>query len=100
MEEHYPKGIELPPLPETVTEYAPETDILLIYWDAELAASKPVAQGLTVFYDADGAVSGFKLESAMTRLKPLVDAVQAKNERVIWLVRPAYFTPERSSPLQ
>ena len=98
MEEHYPKGIELPPLPEVVTEYAPETDILLIYWDAELAASKPVAQGLTVFYDADGAVSGFKLESAMTRLKPLVDAVQAKLKGQV--VRPAYFTPERSSPLQ
>lgn len=98
MEEHYPKGIELPPLPEVVTEYAPETDILLIYWDAELTTSKPVAQGLTVFYDADGAVSGFRLESAMTRLKPLVDAVQAKLKGQV--VRPAYFTPERSSPLK
>ena len=78
MEEHYPQGIELPPLPEVVTEYETETDILLIYWDGELTTSKPVAQGVTVFYDADGAVSGFRLESAMTLLKPLVDAVQAK----------------------
>ena len=78
MEEHYPKGIELPPLPEVVAEYAPETDILLIRWDAELATSKPVARGVTVFYDAAGAVAGFRLESAMTLLKPLVDAVRDK----------------------
>ena len=98
MEEHYPKGIELPPLPEVVTEYAPDTDILLIYWDGELATSKPVAQGVTVFYDADSAVSGFRLEAAMTLLKPLVDAVQAKLKGQV--VRPAYFTPERSSSLK
>lgn len=78
MEEHYPKGIELPPLPEVVTEYSTETDILLIRWDAELATSKPVAKGVTVFYDAAGAVAGFRLESAMTLLKPLADAVRAK----------------------
>lgn len=79
MEEHYPpKGIELPPLPEVVTEYSTETDILLIYWDAELATSKPVAKGVTVFYDAAGEVAGFRLESAMTLLKPLVDAVQSQ----------------------
>ena len=78
MGEHYPKGIELPPLPEVVDEYAPETDTLLIHWGGELATSKPVARGLTVFFDAAGEVSGFRLESAMTLLEPLVAAVKAK----------------------
>ena len=78
MEEHYPKGIELPPLPEVVEEYAPETDTLLIHWGGDWATSKPVARGLTVFFDAAGEVSGFRLESAMTLLEPLVAAVRAK----------------------
>lgn len=72
------QGIELPPLPAVVEEYRRETDTLIIHFGAELASRKPVARGLTVFYDAEGQVAGFRLQPARTCLQPLAAAVQAK----------------------
>ena len=69
---------ELPPLPAVVEEYRRETDTLIIHFGSELASRKPVARGLTVFYDAAGQVSGFQLQPARTRLQPLAAAVRAK----------------------
>lgn len=73
------QGVELPPLPAVVEEYHRETDTLIIHFGAELASGKAVARGLAVFYDADGKVSGFRLQPALVRLKPLADAVRAKS---------------------
>ena len=76
--EPWRQGIELPPLPAVVEEYCRETDTLIIPFGAELASRKPVARGLTVFYDAAGQVSGFRLQPARTCLQPLAAAVRAK----------------------
>ena len=73
------QGIELPPLPAVVEEYCRETDTLIIHFGAELASRKPVARGLTVFYDAAGQVAGFRLQPARTCLQPLTAAVRAKS---------------------
>jgi hypothetical protein len=54
---------ELEPLPEVIVSYSADTQTLSIHSGAGTADGEDMARGLTVFYDAEGNVAGFVLES-------------------------------------
>ena len=71
---------ELEPLPEVIVSYSPDTQTLSVHNGAGTADGEDIARGLTVFYDAEGNVAGFVLESTELLLKPLLDVVLSKNK--------------------
>ena len=71
---------ELEPLPEVIVSYSPDTQTLSVNNGAGTADGEDIARGLTVFYDAEGNVAGFVLESTELLLKPLLDVVLSKNK--------------------
>ena len=74
----------LEPLPDLIVEYYPDTETLILDTGARWSEGAEIADGLTVFYDADHAAdpdnnaAGFRVESAALLLKPLVDAALDK----------------------
>jgi uncharacterized protein YuzE len=78
VEKHIVEHIELEPLPELLTEYYPDTQTLVLETGARRAEGEEIAKGVVVFYDHDNNVVGITVESAEFLLKPLVDAVLAK----------------------
>jgi hypothetical protein len=70
---------ELEPLPEVIVSYSADTQTLSIHSGAGTADGEDMARGLTVFYDAEGNVAGFVLESTELLLKPLLDVVLYRN---------------------
>ena len=80
MEKPVVKHIELEPLPKVLAFYYPDTDTLVLETGAKRAEGEDIAHGLTVFYDHDNNVVGFTIECAELLLKPLVDAVLAKQK--------------------
>ena len=70
---------ELEPLPEVIVSYSADTQTLSIHNGAGTADGEDMARGLTVFYDAEGNVAGFVLESTELLLKPLLDVVLYRN---------------------
>ena len=69
---------ELEPLPEVIVSYSADTQTLSIHNGAGTADGEDMARGLTVFYDAEGNVAGFVLESTELLLKPLLDVVLSR----------------------
>ena len=62
-------------------EYTPETRTLSIHNGLWTSDGETITKELAVFYDAEGHVAGFVLESAESLLEPFLDAILSKTGR-------------------